>query len=99
MDLLVPDSIISTLSLPTAVLNITHHPEGQRVQTGFRQSPYIASSEILSGKLSELSELLGIFQYDKRTYASRADFPEAPGIISRYNECFQNQVWKSEETT
>lgn len=48
--------------------------------------------------LNVLSVLLGMFQYNKIAIERRAEFPEAPSIINRCNECFQNQVWKDETT-
>jgi hypothetical protein len=76
-------------------------------QGQFQLEPKAASSEFRDGRintirnifLNVLSIALGMFRYDRVAFERRADFPEAQSLISRANECFQNESWKRELTT
>ena len=48
--------------------------------------------------LDVVSLLLGIFDYYPVVAAKKSEFPEAPNIIARWGQCFQNQTWKNEQT-
>jgi len=87
---------MSRKSIRTFVKDGQIHFEPKSASADFQEKRMNTIRNML---LDVISILLGIFQYDKRTFERRADFPEAPGIISRCNECFQNHVWKSEKTT
>lgn len=49
--------------------------------------------------LNILSLILGIFKYGEVTESRKTEFPEALDIINHSNIFFQNENWRSQETT
>ena len=68
--------------------------------------PKVATAEFHEKRLNTIrnmlldvvSILLGTFDYYPVVAARKSEFPEAPNILARWKQCWQNQTWQNEET-
>ena len=72
----------------------------------FKFEPKLVQIEFQEKRLNTIRNMLidiisisaGVFQYDVVVSRKKAEFPEAPEIITRCNKCMQNEDWRRQGT-